>query len=53
MFASNSPMSLVRVSRFFICFSCILLSIRAIYVLMGIEKTMIATPTNAGQPKML
>ena len=52
-FASSSLISLVRISLFFICFSCIFLRNRAMKVFRGTEKTMMATPTNADQPRML
>ena len=52
MFASSSLMRRVRLSRFFICCSCRRFKYRAITVLSGIENAMIATPTNAGHPRM-
>lgn len=53
MFASRSDMSRVRLSLFFICFSCSLFRNRAMSVFKGMETIMIATPTKAGQPRML
>lgn len=52
MLAKSSLMSLVRLSLFFICDSCILFKNLAMNVFRGIEKIMIATPTKAGQPRM-
>jgi hypothetical protein len=51
--AKSSLISLVRLSLFFICCSCILLSARAMKAFKGIEKNMIATPTNAAHPRRL
>lgn len=53
MLDRSSLISRVRWSLFFICCSCILFNIRAIKVLRGIEKTMIATPTKADHPRRL
>lgn len=46
-------MSRVRLSLFFICLSCSLFKNRAMSVFKGMETIMMATPTKAGQPKML
>lgn len=45
-------MSLVRLSRFFMCDSCIVFRSLAMNAFSGIEKIMIATPTKAGHSKM-
>ena len=53
MLPRSSDMRRVRLSRFFICFSWSFLRMRAMNVFRGMDTIMIATPTNAGQPRML
>ena len=53
MLASSSLINLVRLSRCFICCPCISFKVRAMKVFKGMEKNMMASPTNADQPRRL
>lgn len=53
MLLSSSLISLVRLSLFFICVSCIFFKNRAMLVFNGMEKIIMPTPTKAGHPSRL